>query len=97
MPIEHPGGLQHLTFVRHRDPEFKAVAMTVVCMHAQDGDELTWVARCTSADSLLLANSSGKAIRFKADDSQVPMHFSPPYTATCSTDMQVHSAHTCMS
>ena len=29
------------------------------------------MAKCTESDSLLLANSEGKAIRFCADDSQV--------------------------
>ena len=37
----------------------------------QPGDKLIWVARCTKSDSLLLANSEGRSIRFCADDSQV--------------------------
>ena len=44
----------------------------------QPGDRLIWVAKCTESDSLLLANSEGRAIRFCADDSQVsqqpPLH-----------------------
>ena len=41
------------------------------CCLVQPGDRLIWVAKCTESDSLLLANSEGKAIRFCADDSQV--------------------------
>lgn len=40
-------------------------------MCVQPGDRLIWVDKCTESDSLLLANSEGKAIRFCADDSQV--------------------------
>ena len=32
------------------------------------------MAKCTESDSVLLANSEGKAIRFCADDSQVMRH-----------------------
>ena len=41
------------------------------CLYLQPGDKLIWVARCTKSDSLLLANSEGRSIRFCADDSQV--------------------------
>lgn len=40
-------------------------------MRLQPGDKLIWVDKCTVSDSLLLANSEGRAIRFCADDTQV--------------------------
>ena len=49
---------------------FKEVLMGS-CLCLQPGDKLIWVARCTKSDSLLLANSEGRSIRFCADDSQV--------------------------
>ena len=46
-------------------------------LRAQEGDELVWVAACTSADSVLLAASDGLVTRFRTDDAQVCMSTLP--------------------
>ena len=55
----------------------------------QPGDRLIWVAKCTESDSLLLANSEGKAIRFCADDTQVTLDH---YKATPELGLMLKSA-----
>lgn len=42
----------------------------IICVAAQAGDELTWVAKCSAGDTVLLAASDGMAIRHFTDQAR---------------------------